>query len=113
MRASGVRVKPPTTAPSLVAMTTTQVPIVGRSRETKRFLTMREAARLQSMHKLRHLPENESLAVQALGNAVNVEVVRRIALALFGRKPLQSNEAALEAFAREGVEQIAMEMSAA
>lgn len=83
MRASGVRVKRPTTAPSLVAMTTTQIPIVGRSRETKRFMTMREAARLQSMRKLRHLPASEGLACQVLGNAVNVEVVERVADALF------------------------------
>jgi DNA (cytosine-5)-methyltransferase 1 len=82
MRASGVRVKAATTAPSLVAMTTTQVPIVGRSRAEKRFMTMREAARLQSMHRLKHLPSSESVACQALGNAVNVEVVRRVAQAL-------------------------------
>jgi DNA (cytosine-5)-methyltransferase 1 len=82
MRASGVRVKRPTTAPSLIAMTSTQIPIVGRSRETKRFMTMKEAARLQSMHGLKCLPNSEGLACQALGNAVNVEVVRRVAAAL-------------------------------
>ena len=53
-RASGVRVKRPTTAPSLVAMTTTQVPIIAWER---RYMTARECARLQSMAALQHLPE--------------------------------------------------------
>lgn len=73
-RASGVRVKRPTTAPSLVAMTNTQVPIIGWER---RYMTMRECARLQSMDTLEHLPAG-SAAVTALGNAVNVKVARLI-----------------------------------
>jgi len=78
-RASGVRVKRPTTAPSLVAMTTTQVPIIAWER---RYMTPRECSRLQSMDELKHLPAAQSKVVQALGNAVNVEVVRRIAESL-------------------------------
>jgi len=69
-RASGVRVKRPTTAPSLVAMTTTQVPIIGWER---RYMTVKECARLQSMEELKHFPAN-SAAMAALGNAVNVKV---------------------------------------
>ena len=78
-RASGVRVKRPTTAPSLVAMTTTQVPIIAWER---RYMTPRECSRLQSMDDLRVLPTALTKVHKALGNAVNVEVVRRIAESL-------------------------------
>lgn len=73
-RASGVRVKRDNTAPSLVAMTTTQVPIIAWE---KRYMTVRECARLQSLDSLSYLPEGEA-AVRALGNAVNASVVKRI-----------------------------------
>jgi len=73
-RASGVRVKRATTAPSLVAMTTTQVPIIAWE---KRYMTPRECARLQSMDELEFLPKGVA-AMEALGNAVNVTVVEHI-----------------------------------
>lgn len=74
LRASGVRVKRPTTAPSLVAMTDTQVPIIGWER---RYMSPRECSRLQSLGHI-DLPPRRSDAYKALGNAVNATVVTRI-----------------------------------
>ena len=80
-RASGVRVKKPTTAPSLIAMTVTQVPIIAWER---RYMTPRECAKLQSMESLKILPDASTPAYKALGNAINVHVMRLIAQALTG-----------------------------
>lgn len=81
LRASGVRVKRRTTAPSLVAMTATQVPIITWE---NRYMTPTECKRLQSMEELQ-LPDSDTKTYEALGNAVNTEVASRVAEALFGR----------------------------
>ena len=78
-RASGVRVKRRTTAPSLIAMTDTQVPIIGWQ---ARYMTPRECARLQSLDELKGLPKASTQAFAALGNAVNSNVVEMVARAL-------------------------------
>jgi DNA (cytosine-5)-methyltransferase 1 len=78
-RASGVRVKRPSTSPSLVAMTTTQVPIIAWER---RYMTPKECARLQSLNELKSLPAAPTNAFTALGNAVNAEVVMKIVKSL-------------------------------
>lgn len=79
IRASGLRAKRPTAAPSLVALTTTQVPIIGWE---NRYMTPRECARLQSMIGLRNLPKSPTNAYKALGNAVNVSVIELVAKSL-------------------------------
>lgn len=85
-RASGVRVKRPSTSPSLVAMTNTQLPIIGWE---KRYMTATECARLQSMEALQHLPKGLH-AFEALGNAVNVRVAKTILRALIASDAIDS-----------------------
>lgn len=82
-RASGVRVKRQTTAPSLVAMTTTQVPIIAWE---ERYMTPRECARLQSLDTLKALPVAATSAYRALGNAVNARLVELIGRQLIARR---------------------------
>lgn len=80
-RASGIRVMRPHMAPSLIAMTPTQTPIVGSQR---RYLGVREAAALQALDGLSAFPDNHAAAFKALGNAVNAHIVYQIGKAVLG-----------------------------
>jgi len=74
-RPSGIRVKRPVFSPALVAFTKTQIPIIDWE---YRYMPKREAANLQSLGDIR-LPELETAAFKALGNAVNAKIVQLIA----------------------------------
>ena len=99
-RASGIRVKRATTAPSLVTIAC-NVPIIGKE---ERYMTQRECARLQGMACLPNeshlrgiegealeLPETASNTFTALGNAVNVDVVEHIAKVLTSNSDVSAN----------------------
>lgn len=80
-RQSGVRVKNPDYFPSLVAMNNT--PIVWDTvAERYRYLSPREAAKLQSFNEDFIFSESDSVSYRQLGNSVNVKLVRIFAEAL-------------------------------
>lgn len=79
VRASGLRIKRPTTSPSLIAFTQTQVPILGANLTgERRYMTPAECAELQCLGDIQ-LPASDLVAYKALGNAVNARVVKAIA----------------------------------
>lgn len=73
-RPSGIRVKQPTESPTLVAMV--QVPIIGKY---KRYITIKEAAKLQSFPDDYIFDQEKDFdAYKQLGNAVNVDVIAEV-----------------------------------
>ena len=72
-RPSGIRVKQPTEFPALVAMV--HVPIIGKYH---RYITPREAAKLQSFPDSFKIDENMRSAYKQFGNAVNVDVIKNV-----------------------------------
>ena len=75
-RPSGLRAKRYVACPALVAMTTTQIPLLGPQR---RFLTRVEGLRLQGFPDEHRLPLARANAFRALGNAVHVGVAQAVA----------------------------------
>jgi DNA (cytosine-5)-methyltransferase 1 len=82
-RPSGLRVKRMHSIPALVALTTTQIPIIGPLR---RSITRVEALRFQGFPDRHHLPKYREAAFRALGNAVHVDVAKLIASRLLGQQ---------------------------
>jgi len=87
-RPSGLRVKRYSSSPSLVAMTSTQIPILGPE---QRFLTRVEGLRLQGFPDHHKLPKSRAKAFKALGNAIHVGVVEVIAKQLISNYSLAVN----------------------
>lgn len=81
-RGSGVRIKKTDFFPSLVTVST-QTPIISWE---KRYITPSEGARIQSLNGIK-LPKNIGTCFSALGNAVNVTIVRLIAEKLIQEEP--------------------------
>lgn len=84
IRPSGLRVKPGTYFPALVAIT--QTSIVGKR---KRFLTPRECARLQCFPDSFNYDVKNAQAYKQFGNSINVGLVKLFARFMFGDKEIQ------------------------
>ena len=84
-RPSGIRVKRFRHIPALVAMTTTQIPIVpiqaNGSHPPARHLLATEALALQGFPRTWRTPPSKGRTFEALGNAVHVDLIKAIALA--------------------------------
>lgn len=78
-RASGLRVKRANWAPAIIAMTTTQVPVIPWE---ERYISVNECARLQGLGSLDLGPLSESRAYRAIGNAVSADLVQLVARSL-------------------------------
>lgn len=96
IRPSGLRVKPGTYFPALVAIT--QTSIVGKR---KRYLTPRECARLQSFPDTFIYDDKNPQAYKQFGNSINVALVRLFAQYMFGDKEVQQKYSYEAQFGKE------------
>jgi DNA (cytosine-5)-methyltransferase 1 len=88
LRPSGIRVKPATHYPALVAITQTTIvgPKVRKSnyKGAFRYITPKEAAKLQGMSRIKFGEQSDAKSYKQLGNAVNVGVIKYLAERLTG-----------------------------
>jgi DNA (cytosine-5)-methyltransferase 1 len=96
IRPSGLRVKPGTYFPALVAIT--QTSIIGIR---KRYLTPRECARLQSFPDTFLYDVKNAQAYKQFGNSINVELVKLFARYMFGDKDIQQKYSYKVQFGKE------------
>lgn len=82
IRQSGVRVKNPDYFPSLVAMNNTPIVWDGKAKKY-RYLSPKEAAKLQSFKKDFVFHELDSISYRQLGNSVNVRILEILTSELF------------------------------
>ena len=81
-RQSGVRVKNPDYCPSLVAMINTPI-VWDEANERYRYLSPKEAAKLQSFNADFIFDESDAVSYRQLGNSVNVKLIKIFAEELF------------------------------
>lgn len=82
IRQSGIRAKRPTYYPSLVAMVNTPI-VWDQGKKHFRYITTREAAKLQSFHGRYKFIGTDSQIYKQLGNSVNVRILKVLGENLF------------------------------
>jgi len=92
-RPSGLRVKPGTYFPALVAIT--QTSIIGWRR---RFMTPRECARIQSFPDSFIMNSSDAVAYRQFGNSINVSVAELFARFMFGDESIVRRYSFMEQF---------------
>jgi len=79
-RGSGVRIRRNHSSPTLISASTSQVPYLAWK---KRYLSLDECLKIQGFDKLKYYPPTVDKFYPAIGNAVNVKVISKIAKNLF------------------------------
>jgi len=82
-RGSGVRIKRSDNSPTLVSSSVSQVPYLPWK---KRYLSHEECLNIQGFKGIKSYPKTHEYFYATIGNAVNVEVVSKIAKNLLNKK---------------------------